>query len=66
MGNYTVVSAYLQPAQIERLKKIKNNVNAEYGVIVSISDLIRYAVDGLVRDVQNEGIEQYIRERGWS
>lgn len=65
-GNYTVVTAYMQPELVKRLEKIKKSVHTNYGVNASKSDLIRYAVERFVRNAEERGgLEEYVKERGW-
>ena len=61
---YTV--AYLKPKQINQLKELKENIATEYGVTLSVSQLIRDAVDDfIVKTSQDESKETYLQDKGW-
>lgn len=61
---YTV--AYLKPKQINQLKELKESIATDYGVTLSVSQLIRDAVDDfIVKTSQGESKETYLQDKGW-
>lgn len=61
---YTV--AYLKPKQINQLKELKESINKEHGVTLSVSQLIRDAVDDfIIKTSQGESRETYLEDKGW-
>jgi len=61
---YTV--AYLKPKQLNQLKELKESINKEHGVTLSVSQLIRDAVDDfIIKTSQGESRETYLEDKGW-
>jgi len=61
---YTV--AYLKPKQINQLKELKESIEKEHGVTLSVSQLIRDAVDDFIlKTSQEESKETYLQDKGW-
>lgn len=61
---YTV--AYLKPKQINQLKELKESIEKEHGVTLSVSQLIRDAVDDFIlKTSQDESKETYLQDKGW-
>jgi hypothetical protein len=61
---YTV--AYLKPKQINQLKELKESIEKEHGVTLSVSQLIRDAVDDFIlKTSQEESKETYLKDKGW-
>lgn len=61
---YTV--AYLKPKQINQLKELKESIEKEHGVTLSVSQLIRDAVDDfIIKTSQGESRETYLEDKGW-
>lgn len=61
---YTV--AYLKPKQINQLKELKESIEKEHGVTLSVSQLIRDAVDDfIIKTSQDESKETYLQDKGW-
>ncbi len=60
---YTV--AYLKPKQINQLKELKVSIEKEHGISLSISQLIRDAVDDFISSTSDNGVETYLEYKGW-
>ena len=61
---YTV--AYLKPKQLNQLKELKESIEKEHGVTLSVSQLIRDAVDDfIIKTSQEESRETYLEDKGW-
>jgi hypothetical protein len=61
---YTV--AYLKLKQLNQLKELKESINKEHGVTLSVSQLIRDAVDDfIIKTSQGESRETYLEDKGW-
>jgi hypothetical protein len=60
---YTV--AYLKPKQINQLKELKTAIEKEHGVTLSVSQLIRDAVDDFLSSTSDKGVETYLEYKGW-
>lgn len=61
--SYTV--AYLKPKQIKKLKELKTAIKKEHGVSLSVSQLIRDAVDDFISSTSDKGVETYLEYKGW-
>lgn len=60
---YTV--AYLKPKQVEQLKELKESISKEHGISLSVSQLIRDAVDDFLSSTNDSGLETYLEDKGW-
>jgi len=60
---YTV--SYLKPKQINQLKELKESIEKEHGVTLSVSQLIRDAVDDFLSSTSDKGVETYLEYKGW-
>ena len=60
---YTV--AYLKPKQINLLKELKESIEKEHGISLSVSQLIRDAVDDFLSSTSDKGVETYLEYKGW-
>jgi hypothetical protein len=60
---YTV--AYLKPKQINQLKELKESIETEHGISLSVSQLIRDAVDDFLSSTSDKGVETYLEYKGW-
>lgn len=57
--------AYLKPKQINQLKELKEAIKKEHGVTLSVSQLIRDAVDDFIGSTKNGGLDTYLEYKGW-
>lgn len=60
---YTV--AYLKPKQLNQLKELKESIEKEHGISLSVSQLIRDAVDDFLTSTKDNGVGSYLDYKGW-
>ena len=64
--NFKYTVTYLKPKQVDKLRELKQNIKAKYGVTVSLAELIRDSVgDFLSKNQTEEDLEAYMEYKGW-
>lgn len=63
--NLKLVGAYLKPKQINQLKELKEAIEKEHGVSLSVSQMIRDAIDDFIGTTKNGGLDTYLEYKGW-
>jgi hypothetical protein len=63
--NMVYTTVYLKPKAKARLNELKETLRTEHKVSLSMSELIRDAVDGFLDSTQDEGIKAYLEFKGW-
>jgi hypothetical protein len=63
-NNYMSMPVYLRKPQHETLKTVKNDIKRNYGISISITEIIRDSIDDFMLK-QGKDIEGYIKSKGF-
>ena len=62
--NYKPIPAYLRITQHKALKSVKNDIKEDYGISISITEIIRDAIDNFI-ETQGNDLGTYLKNKGW-